>query len=192
MQLAVQTLCCDIPFFSQFPKVMSKVPQPHPAYKRGTGQTYVLSCNNICFASSKHMFQVVWPDPKETVTFWSRGKRAAWLPGEMTKDRTARPRTPPARLVYYYYSANRRAGWSPWLVAPHFWWSNVVLLSLVVTAVIFKNAQISIPTTCTSVREIPKSEATLPSDETVVFSLEIWHVLRPLIIAVPSVGGQQN
>jgi len=34
------------------PKVMSKMPQPPPTYKRGAGQTYVLSWQNIC----KHMF----------------------------------------------------------------------------------------------------------------------------------------
>ena len=62
--------------------------------------------------------------------------------------------------------------------------------------VIFKNARISIPTTqLASVREIPKSEANLPSDEKVGFSRNLENGLRkcqlprPLIIAVPSDEG---
>ena len=42
---------------------MSKMPQPSPTYKRGAGQIYVLSCKNVYFSSSKHMFWVVGPDP---------------------------------------------------------------------------------------------------------------------------------
>ena len=41
------------------PKVISKMPQPPPIYKRGAGQIYLFAHKIICFGSSKYIFWVV-------------------------------------------------------------------------------------------------------------------------------------